>query len=192
MTSRKLTALLAAPLAIAALAAPARADQAFEAGTYDEHFEFVSTSCDGHWDVDLRRWGRYQLRETEPGAPEVLVHDVGEIAFHAVDPDTGDSFWIRGRTNFKVRAVTDLGDGVWRLDLTSSGRTWVMTSESGQVVWADRGIFYETVTVDTQGDDDPENDTYASEYSWSGPHFFSDTAPGSQYCVYQAQAVSLG
>ena len=69
----------------------------------------------------------------------------------------------------------------------------MLTSESGTVVWADRGILYETIVLDTLGDDDPENDVVISDdHAWNGPHFISDTGPNSLYCQYVAQAIALG
>lgn len=46
------------------------------------------------------------------------------------------------------------------------------------------------VLVDTKGDDNPENDEYDVSFSWSGPHFVSDTQPGSQYCEFVDQALA--
>jgi hypothetical protein len=188
---KRMLAALAPSLLVCGLAAPAQAGPAFEAGTYDETFSFTSTGCARIGVATRHQWGRYALRETEPGAPEVIVHDVGQFELHIVTSD--GSWWIRGRTNFKVRSVTRVEGDVWRLELTSAGRTWVLSSESGVEVWADRGIVHETIVLDTRGDDDPENDVLVSDdIDWNGPHFFSDTQPGSQYCQYVDEALALG
>lgn len=188
---KRTLAALAAPLLVCGLAAPATAQPAFEAGTYDESFTFTSTGCGRTGVATQHQWGRYALRETEPGAPDVIVHDVGQFELHIVTSD--GSWWIRGKANFKIRSVTRVEGDVWRLELTTAGRSWVLSSESGTVVWADRGIVYETVVLDTLGDDDPENDELVSyDVTWKGPHFFSDTQPGSQYCQYVEEALALG
>lgn len=187
----RILAAVTAPLLFCGLAAPAQAGPAFEAGTYDETVTFTSTGC-GMTGVGTRhQWGRYALRQTDPGAPDVIVHDVGQFALHIV---TGaGSWWIRGKANFKIRSVTRIEGNRWRLDLTTAGRSWILSSESGTEVWADRGIVYETLVVDTLGDDDPENDVLVSDdIEWNGPHFLSDTQPGSQYCQYVEQALALG
>ena len=136
--------------------------------------------------------GSLPARATEDGAPDVLVHDSNNYANVAVAQDNGDTFRREGKDNFRIREVTRVEGDTWLLELSSSGRPWTLMSASGQVVWADRGIIYTHVLVDTQGDDDPENDVYDVTYDWSGPHFLSDTLPGSEYCTYVARAIELG
>jgi len=48
----------------------------------------------------------------------------------------------------------------------SSSLSGGMPAASEQVVWADRGIIYTHVLVDTEGDDDPENDVYDVTNDW--------------------------
>jgi hypothetical protein len=191
MHQHRIAAAGAALLVAVLTAGPAQAARPFERGTYDDTFTFTSGSCGRTSAATIHQWGRYQLRETQPDAPEVLVHDVGEFTDHFVSAD--GSWWIRGKVNFQVTDVTDLGGGVWRIEQRGTGRTWSMTSESGSTVWTDRGIYYETIVLDTLGDDDPENDEVLSfDVTWKGPHFFSDNQPGSQYCQYVEEALELG
>ena len=176
-----------------ATAAPAQAGRPFERGTYDETSTFTLTLCGREWDITSHQWGRYQLRATEDGAPDILVHDSLNYANVAVAQDNGDTFRREGKDNFRIREVTRLeGRHLAPRACSSSGRPWTLMSASGQVVWADRGIIYTHILVDTQGDDDPENDVYDVTNDWSGPHFLSDTLPGSEYCTYVARAIELG
>ena len=175
-----------------ATAGPAQAGRPFERGTYDETSTYTLTLCGRVWDITSHQWGHYQLRATEDGAPDVLVHDSNNYANVAVAQDNGDTFRREGKDNFRIREVTRVEGDTWLIELSSSGRPWTLMSASGQVVWADRGIFYTHILVDTRGDDDPENDVYDVTSDWSGPHFLSDTLPGSEYCTYVARAIELG
>lgn len=188
------TAAVASMTLAGALVAPAaQAARPSERGSYDDQVDYQAVLCARTWDIHAHDWGRFQVRSTEAGAPEVLVHDVHSVdrEYHAAD-GSGDGYRISGKENFRITDVSRVEGDVWRIELVSAGRTWQMRSLGGVLLWADRGVVRTHLLVDTRGDDDPSNDEYESTMDWSGPHFFSTAEPGSQYCAYQAEAVALG
>lgn len=185
-------AAAAAPLALVALAAPAaQAVAPDERGRYDDTESFTRVLCGRSWDVTSRDSGRFQVRASEDGAPEVFVHDVHRFARTYV-AGNGDTYNIAGKENFRIADVERVEGDLWSIEVVVSGRSWALSSASGKLIWADRGIFRTHVLVDTQGDDDPSNDEYDVSFDWAGPHFVSDTQPGSQYCELVDRAIAAG
>lgn len=181
-----------APLALIALSTPtAHAVPPDERGSYDISDTDTKQLCGRDWDVSIHEWGHFQVRATEDGAPEALVHDVHSYEKTYV-AENGDTFLHSGKENFRIVKVERVEGDTWDIELVSAGRSWTISSASGKLIWADRGIFRTHVLLDTQGDDDWSNDVVDVSYDWSGPHFESGTEPGSQYCEYVDQAIAAG
>ena len=179
------TALVGAPLA---LAGPG------EHGTFDDQETYTDTLCGQDWQVTATRSGRYKVQADPNGTPFEVYHETRTFRLDHVN-STGDEYVVSGRINERLSSVEPLGGNVYRLTITQSGRTWSMYSASGVRVWSDRGTVITTFALDTLGDADPENDQFVEgsfDMSWHGPHFFSDTQPGSEYCMYVDQAVAIG
>lgn len=165
-----------------------------EHGTFEEGDSYTATLCGTEWDVTYSASGHYKVMSDPGGTPIDVYHEVRTFRLDHTN-DAGQFYRVSGRVNERLASVKPLGGNIYQLTLTQAGSTWTMSSASGKRVWRDRGINYIVYSIDTLGDDDPENDTFVDgsfSITWKGPHFLSDSEPGSQYCTYVAQAIAWG
>jgi hypothetical protein len=115
-------------------------------GSYSDAWSDQVDRCGRTWDRDFTASGVYQVDHTPAGAPDSNFHDNGTLRTHWVAADgSGDAWWIVAKAN--VRGQVEQRDpSTWLLKIQTTGRSWVLTSESGDVVWADSGISRDTLT----------------------------------------------
>ena len=163
-------------------------------GAYTDDFRDDGMRCGRFWQVDVHIEGHVVLRDSVEGAPELLVHDNYTETRHYVG-DNGDSWRIVQKNNFLIPRIVQTGATTYEVTFQNTGRNWVLTSESGTAVWADRGIVRFTFAIDTQGDDDSSNDDWEFvDELVRGPHVvgnFDPNDPGS-LCPYVDEAIALG
>jgi hypothetical protein len=117
-----------------------------EQGPYSDAWSDQVDRCGRTWDRDFTASGIYQVDYTPEDAPDSNFHDNGTLRTHWVAADgSGDSWWIVEKANV-LGQVEQLDASTWLLTIQNAGRSWVLTSESGAVVWADSGIFRDTLT----------------------------------------------
>ncbi len=172
----------------------AAADRPIERGTFSESESFVAHLCGRDWESTATFEGRYMVRATD-GVPLESFHEVSSFSIWHV-AENGDAYETAAhRQLLRTTDIEHVTGNVYRITEQNSGNTWGIYSASGQAAWRDRGLWIQSFEIDTLGDNDPENDQFVDgsyEASWRGPHFISDTQPGSLYCQYVDDALAMG
>jgi hypothetical protein len=171
------------------------ADSPIEHGTYFETDSFAVEACGREWAVDASAQGRYWLRAGDDGVPIESFHEVARWSERHVAAN-GDAFELAARSdNGRTVSIEHVQGNVYRITEKFAGNNFGIYSASGKAAWRDRGLWLQSFEIDTLGDNDPGNDEFvigSFEASWRGPHFTSDTEPGSLFCTYVDVAVGLG
>ena len=142
--------------------------------------------CGRAWTRTGTSSGRVQIDYAAAGAPDDYIHDIGTFEIHFVaDDGSGDSWRIYGRRNTQVTPV-QLDANTWKLTEQVTGRSWNLTSESGHLIWADRGLS-RAITVFIDGEYSSDNIWDAGRIRWVD---FSEL--DGIGCEMVAQAVAAG
>jgi hypothetical protein len=172
-------------------AQPADAAPFVDRFVVDESWTATRDLCGRDWDAAYHENVRVRVRAASEGSPVDLETSSYRYDRTYVAQDNGDTFLIDGHGTFRLISSVNIGGSVWRITQSDSGATYRIASASGQTIWLDRGTVTTTFTIDTLGDDDPSTNEFSDfEMTWHGPHFFSDTQPGSEFCTYVAEAVA--
>jgi hypothetical protein len=180
-----ITALVAAALLAALVAAPAQATVR-ERIIGDSEWAFVE-DCGFPVEVTGSGSERVLIREGEnkdEGAFPVLVR----FRYREIwtNPATGEWFVVRGRLTFNEVGATRVEGSIFEFRTVEAGQPFVVEDSDGNVVARNRGSVHIRYLFDTQGDDEPGGEWVADVDEWiAGPHPGFDSHP----CDYAVELI---
>ena len=180
-----ITALVAAALLAALVAAPAPATVR-ERITYHDEWSFVE-DCGFAVQVTGSGDGRSTIREgmnEDEGAFPVL--DRFRFSETWTNLETGEWFVIRGKSIFNEVEATRVDGSIFEFRAIQSGQPFVVEDSDGSVVARNRGSVHIRYWFDTQGDDEPGGEWVADvDLRVAGPHPSLDLHP----CEYAIELI---
>jgi hypothetical protein len=180
-----ITALVAAALLVALVAAPAQATVRERFRLYEEYS--FTEDCGFPVEVNGATSGLIIIREGEnqdEGAFPVL----NRFSYRETwtNPETGAWFVIRGSATFNEVEATRVEGSIFEFRFVEAGQPFVVEDSDGNVVARNRGSVHVRYLFDTLGDDEPGGEFVSDVDFWmAGPHPGIDSHP----CDYAVELI---
>ena len=154
-----------------------------------EHYsfteEFTDTDCGFTLNVVSTHYGQALLRVDKTGQA-FLAKDTFHFRDVVTNPDTGQSFVVRGHGLFHDIKATLVEGTIYEFVAVEAGQPFVIEDSDGNVVLRDRGVIRHTYLFDTLGDSQPGGEFIEETQSVvHGPHpGFGEDSP---FCEIAAE-----
>ena len=160
---RSFLAALVSAVALVMLAVPALAKPlAHELYSGSDTF-VVEDLCGTDWTVDVTFSGNFMLKASRHGSPPYLFDN---YSYRQVWTDLSDPTRMvihQGNGLYTDHHITLVEGTTYHFEAIEVGQPSTWWTVDGELIFRDRGSIVWEFTVDTLGDDDPDNDIFVSD-----------------------------